>query len=88
MSSMYGADLNQLDELHRRFTAEHDSVQQLQSRITSTLASTAWTGPAAERFREAWTTEFVPTLGRLSEALTENARVVANRREAIAIATG
>ena len=44
--------------------------------------------PAAERFRSAWSGEFVPALNRLAEALAENASVVANRREAIAVATG
>ena len=36
----------------------------------------------------AWSGEFVPALNRLAEALAENASVVANRREAIAVATG
>ncbi len=88
MSDMYGANLEQLDQLQRRFTEEHEAVRQLQSRITSTLGSTAWTGPAAERFRTAWSGDFVPALNRLAEALSENATVVATRREAIAVATG
>ncbi len=88
MSDMFGANLEQLDQLQRRFTEENEAVRQLQSRITGTLGSTAWTGPAAERFRTAWSGEFVPALNRLAEALAENANVVANRREAIAVATG
>jgi uncharacterized protein YukE len=88
MSNMFGANLEQLDQLQRRFVEENEAVRQLQTRISGTLGSTAWTGPAAERFRSAWSGEFVPALNRLAEALAENASVVANRREAIAVATG
>jgi uncharacterized protein YukE len=88
MSNMFGANLEQLDQLQRRFVEENEAVRQLQTRISGTLGSTAWTGPAAERFRSAWSGEFVPTLNRLAEALAENASVVAKRREAIAVATG
>jgi uncharacterized protein YukE len=88
MSDMYGANLEQLDQLQRRFAEENEAVRQLQTRISGTLGSTAWTGPAADRFRTAWSGEFVPALNRLAEALAENATVVANRREAIAVATG
>ncbi|HEX2370828.1 MAG TPA: WXG100 family type VII secretion target [Acidimicrobiia bacterium] len=88
MSNMFGANLEQLDQLQRRFVEENEAVRLLQTRISGTLGSTAWTGPAAERFRSAWSGEFVPALNRLAEALAENASVVANRREAIAVATG
>jgi uncharacterized protein YukE len=88
MSDMYGANLEQLDQLQRRFAEENEAVRQLQTRISGTLGSTAWTGPAADRFRTAWSGDFVPALNRLAEALAENATVVANRREAIAAATG
>jgi uncharacterized protein YukE len=88
MSDMYGANLEQLDLLQRRFAEENEAVRQLQTRISGTLGSTAWTGPAADRFRTAWSGDFVPALNRLAEALAENATVVANRREAIAVATG
>jgi uncharacterized protein YukE len=88
MSDMYGANLEQLDQLQRRFAEENEAVRQLQTRISGTLGSTAWTGPAADRFRTAWSGDFVPALNRLAEALAENATVVANRREAIAVATG
>ena len=80
MSNMFGANLEQLDQLQRRFVEENEAVRQLQTRISGTLGSTAWTGPAAERFRSAWSGEFVPALNRLAEALAENASVVANRR--------
>jgi uncharacterized protein YukE len=88
MSDMYGANLEQLDQLQRRFAEENEAVRQLQTRISGTLGSTAWTGPAADRFRTAWSGDFVPALNRLAEALAENVTVVANRREAIAVATG
>ena len=33
MSDMFGANLEQLDQLQRRFTEENEAVRQLQSRI-------------------------------------------------------
>lgn len=87
MSGMMGGDLGQLDVLKKTFTEQVAAVDALRGAIDGTLGSTQWTGPAAERFRGDWNGSFVPALRRLQEALTENAGVVANRREAIQAAT-
>ncbi|MEX2228642.1 MAG: WXG100 family type VII secretion target [Dehalococcoidia bacterium] len=88
MTNIRGADLEQMTSLNRRFADEAASVEALQARINQAISSTSWTGPAAEQFRERWAAEFVPALGRLREALSENAFVIAQRRGAIEAATG
>ncbi len=88
MSDMYGGNLAQMEQLMGSFTAQSQTVEQLQSAVTSTLGSTAWTGPAADRFRNEWETTFMGALNQLKAALVENATIVGKRREAIAVATG
>jgi uncharacterized protein YukE len=88
VTNIRGADLEQMTALHRRFADEAAAVEALQTRINQAISSTSWTGPAAEQFRERWAAEFVPALGRLREALSENALVISQRRGAIETATG
>jgi WXG100 family type VII secretion target len=85
--AVYGGDLAQLDELAGRFRQEAEAIEALEGRITASVQSTAWTGPAANRFRDQWTGEFIPALRRLREAMGENAAAVARRRQAIETAT-
>ncbi|MDH3260367.1 MAG: WXG100 family type VII secretion target [Acidimicrobiia bacterium] len=85
--AVYGGDLAQLEGLSSQFLREIDAVDGLQSRIAGALEGTAWTGPAAERFRTQWSQEFVPALLRLKQALSEGASVVTDRRKAIEMAT-
>ena len=87
MSGMMGGDLAQLDVLRKTFTDQVQAVEALRGAVDGALGSTQWTGPAADRFRSEWGSSFVPALRRLQEALTENASVVSNRREAIQAAT-
>lgn len=85
--AVYGGDLAQLDELAARFRLEGGEIEALESRIGSALQSTAWTGPAAERFRQAWSSDFVPALRRLRETMAESATAISRRRQAIESAT-
>jgi uncharacterized protein YukE len=85
---MRGADLEQMMALNRRFADEAAAVEALQARINQAISSTSWTGPAAEQFREIWASDFVPALGRLREALSQNAALIEQRRGAIEAATG
>ena len=87
MSGMMGSDLAQLDVLRKTFGDQVQAVEGLRAAVDGALGSTQWTGPAADRFRNEWGGSFVPGLRRLQEALTENASIVANRREAIQTAT-
>jgi uncharacterized protein YukE len=85
--TMLGADPEQMRQLSAAFRSEAAHVAELRVRIGSTLGATAWTGPAAARFREEWEGVFASALGRLEAALHENATVVDGRLEAITSAT-
>ena len=87
MSNMVGGSLEQMQGLEQQLTTDAQTVGELQRRISSAVANTTWTGPAAERFRSEWNGTFVSALSRLQEALNENAMVVRNRRQAIQTAT-
>lgn len=87
MASMVGGNLEQLQVLEQQFTLQAQAVADLQRRITATLTSTTWTGPAADRFRHEWTSSFVPALTRLQQSLGDNSIVVRNRKQAIQLAT-
>lgn len=71
-----GGDIEQLSSLEQTFSREAENVQTLRSTISSTLESTNWRGPAAQRFREQWNGEFASALARLADALTQNATYV------------
>lgn len=85
--SMVGGNLEQLDGLERSFRTESQNVGQLISRINGTLNGTTWLGPAAQRFKNEWTTNFSRSLQQLQQALDQQAAYVAGRRQAIATAT-
>jgi uncharacterized protein YukE len=87
MPALVGGDLEQLQVLEQQFRVDAQAVGELRSRVSSVLSGTAWTGPAADRFRQEWASSFSTALLNLSNALQENATVVASRRQAIAMAT-
>jgi len=76
-------DIEQLMTLQQAFTRHAQSVEELTSAIRSQLHSTRWEGPAADRFRNSWNTEFETALRRLGEALTDCSGEVSRRREAL-----
>jgi uncharacterized protein YukE len=86
-AAMWGGNLEQMQSLDSTFTSQAQAVADLTARITSTLQGTAWTGPAADRFRQDWSGQFQPALQKLQSALTDNAAIVRNRRAAIETAT-
>lgn len=87
MAGVVGGSLEQMQSLEHQFSVDAQAVADLQRRVTASVASTTWTGPAAERFRSEWNGTFVGALNRLQEALNENAAVVRSRRQAIEAAT-
>ena len=87
MTSMVGGDLEQLQVLEQQFRVDSQAVADLRARISNLLAGTAWTGPAANQFRDQWNGSFANALNQLSVALADNASVIANRRQAIFAAT-
>lgn len=85
--ALVGADVEQLGNLGRSFATEASEVDALTARITAILGGTAWTGPGADRFREQWSGEFVPSLTQLKEALSVSSTAVLERQQAIETAT-
>jgi WXG100 family type VII secretion target len=86
--SQMGGDLEQLAALKGTFAQQSHAIQQVADALRVQLERTHWSGPAAERFRAAWASEFEPTLRRLQGALEEAGTEVARRREALQRAGG
>ena len=81
--STIGAEMGQLQSLGQSFTRESQDVARLVSAISSQVHSTWWKGPAADRFRASWESEFAPTLRRLEAALQQASGEIARRHEAL-----
>lgn len=82
------ADLEQLAILKSTFDQQGQAVEELTSAIRTQLGNTLWEGPAAERFRGAWTGEYEPALRKLQGALQEAGAEVEARRAASEQALG
>jgi uncharacterized protein YukE len=82
LMGMQGADIMQMQQLEQRLQQESVAVKDLMNRINQSLTNTQWTGPAADRFKQEWSENFVKALNTLSEALGQNASAVRNRWQA------
>jgi WXG100 family type VII secretion target len=80
---MIQAELGELENLSRRLGTCGGDVTDLQRALTSLINNTTWTGGAADRFRQAWETEFNPALRNLSTELSNAAQEVDNRKQLI-----
>ena len=87
MAGMIGGNLGEMQQLTSQLNQASDQVRQLQSTVTNGVAGTQWTGPASERFREAWNGQYKPNLDKLQIALTELGTEVRKRREALEAAS-
>jgi WXG100 family type VII secretion target len=81
--STIGAEMGQLQSLGQSFVRESQTVAQLTSTIGGQVQSTWWKGPAADRFRSQWESEFAPTLRRLEAALQQASGEINRRHEAL-----
>jgi WXG100 family type VII secretion target len=81
--STIGAEMGQLQTLGQSFTRESQNVAQLTSAIGGQVQSTWWKGPAADRFRSEWESEFAPTLRRLEAALQQASQEIGRRHQAL-----
>jgi uncharacterized protein YukE len=66
-----GADIEQLAALKATFDQQTQAVQQMTSSITSQIEGAFWKGPAAERFRQSWASDFQPMLQNLQTSMQE-----------------
>jgi uncharacterized protein YukE len=78
-----GADTEALGELKTAFDGQAQRIEELISTISGRLGSAYWEGPAAERFRSTWGSEFEPTLRNLRTSLEECGVEIARRIQGI-----
>lgn len=83
-----GADLEQLAALRASLLQQSQVIEQLTGSVRQQLGTTTWHGPAADRFRGAWSSDFEPSLRRLQAALQEAGMEVGRRRDALLQAGG
>ncbi|HWL45031.1 MAG TPA: WXG100 family type VII secretion target [Ilumatobacter sp.] len=88
MSGQVGAELGQMQHLKKTFDANAQRGAELLTAVRSSLDSTWWKGPAADRFRQAWASEFEPALKKLEAALAEAGTEVQRRHDALQAAGG
>jgi uncharacterized protein YukE len=81
--SQMGADLEQMASLRAALLQQSQVIEELAAGIRNQLATTNWHGPAAERFRGAWSSDYEPSLRRLQSALQEAGSEVGRRRDAL-----
>jgi WXG100 family type VII secretion target len=81
--STIGAEMGQLQQLGQTFNREGANVAQLTAAINGQVNNTWWKGPAADRFRASWETEFAPTMRRLEAALQQASQEIGKRHEAL-----
>jgi WXG100 family type VII secretion target len=81
--STIGAEMGQLQTLGQSFSRESQNVAQLTAAIGSQVQSTWWKGPAADRFRASWESEFAPTMRRLEAALQQASQEIQRRHQAL-----
>jgi len=87
MAGMIGGDLAQMQQLATQLTRAGQEIQQLQSTVTNGVVGTQWTGPASERFRNAWNDQYKRNLEQLQTALNELSDEVRKRRDALEAAS-
>ena len=81
--STIGAEMGQLESLGQSFSRESQTVAQLTATISGQVSSTWWKGPAADRFRSSWESEFAPTMRRLEAALQQASQEIHRRHSAL-----
>lgn len=85
---MVGANLEQMDEMGRKFGFEAEQVESLIQRLSTVVETTRWEGKYARDFEGQWNGEFKGALNNLVAALREAKAVVETNRSNIAAATG
>lgn len=81
--SKVGAELGQMQQLKRTLDQNAARTAELLSSVRNQLGATYWEGPAAQRFRDSWNTDFEPTLKNLEQALQEAGAEVQRRHDAL-----
>jgi WXG100 family type VII secretion target len=80
---MIQADLAELEILSRRLGTCSHEVDDLKTALTTLINTTTWKAGSAERFRQAWETQFRPALDALVNELNHASQEVDRRKTAI-----
>lgn len=78
-----GGEIEQLAQLKSTFDRESQVIEELTTTLRSQLQNTMWEGPAAERFRSQWSSEYESNLRKLQAALQQCGAEIARRRDAL-----
>ena len=68
MSDLWGGSVDTMRGTGNTFRAQAGAIRQIVSIVSSTLASTPWTGPGSVRFRSEWD-QAVPVFNKIADAL-------------------
>jgi uncharacterized protein YukE len=68
MSSLYGANPDELDHLGATLRRQIDAIDGVLATVGGVLSGTTWMGPARDRFQADWEGVFTSALHRLNEA--------------------
>lgn len=86
--AVIGGQIEELNSLKVSFGKHSAQVEQLMSALRTELGSAYWKGGAADRFRNAWHSEYEPALRNLSAALVDAGDEVGRRARALEQAGG
>lgn len=80
---MIQANLHELEILSRRLGTCSGEVDGLKRALTTLINTTTWQAGSAERFRQAWESQFRPALDALATELSRASQEVDRRKVAI-----
>lgn len=89
MSDKVGGILPHMDQMGKQFNAQAQAIREVQRALQAEADKipASWSGPNANRFREAWEA-FKPSFNKMAAELEEAQTGIRRNRDAIASATG
>ncbi|WP_043620972.1 WXG100 family type VII secretion target [Nonomuraea candida] len=86
--SMLGGDPQEMQQMSTQFTQQSEAVRTTMTALDreASKVGTAWTGPGAQRFQQAWQ-NYRTAFQRMTEELQEASRVIGQYRQNIESAT-
>jgi uncharacterized protein YukE len=81
---MYGADIEQLQQLSTQLNTKASEIQNVISQLSSQISSVNWLGPDATKFKSDWQGQHVAQLKQVVSALqaaSQNAKKNAQEQQ-------
>lgn len=69
--AIWGLDIQQTRQLASQMSTKASEIESILNTLTNALAGTAWEGPDATSFRNAWSGEHTAALRRVITALND-----------------